>query len=113
MWVPTDNLSQKNAAFVNKHYPPTARVEFVYLLREDGGNVLTPEAFSKALEIHEDIIALQWDNLKVEDNPESGKAIEYLPESLQFQDLCANREKGEGAQDWLNCSIGSPIEIFG
>ena len=115
--MPTDNESQRNNEFVKQHFPPFARFESVYLEREDGGDVLTPEAFDKALSIHNEILALEWSNKRdqdadgpSEDNP---KVIESLPDTLALQHLCLNRTSGEGAEDVLDCSISNAVELFG
>lgn len=113
LWVPTNNESQRNNVFVTDNFPSLARIEFMYLEREDGGDVLTPEAFNKALSLHNDITTLAWKNLKDQDAPAPGKLDDTLPEEVMLRDLCFNRQAGEGAEDVLDCSIGNVIELFG
>lgn len=115
LWVPTNNESQRNNDFVTKHFPSFARFQSVYLEREDGGDVLTPEAFDKALSIHQQVLDLQWSNLKDQDNPDSGKVDETLPATVKLVDLCLNSTSGEGvgSGDVLDCVMSNPIELFG
>lgn len=109
LWVPSDNESQKNNAFVTKNFPSLARIQIFYLEREDGGDVLTPEAFDKALSIHNRVVSLQWNNTK---SGGEGREVDYLPEAQGFPDLCFSNEGSKGADDVLDCSMMNPLSIF-
>lgn len=109
LWVPDDNESQRNAAFVQENFPSLARIQLVYLEREDGGDILTPEAFDKALDIHNQILALQWNNTNDADMP----IVDYLPATQNITDLCFNERGGEGANTPDDCVITTPMMLFG
>lgn len=113
LWTPVDNESTRNNDFVKEHFPSLATAEVLYLEREDGGDVLTPEALDKALTIHNEILALQWKNTKDENNPSAAKKVPYLPKTMGLQDLCLNTQGGEGGDDVLDCSMTNPLEMFG
>lgn len=113
LWVPDDNDSQRNNDLVKDIFPAIHTGESIYLLREDGGDVLSQEAFDKALSIHNEILALQWINSKDKKTPSRDKIVKHLPETQTFQDLCQNEQGGEGAEDVLGCSMINPLEIFG
>lgn len=111
LWIPKDNESQKNNEFVQDTFPSLGRFENVFIERKDGGNVLTPEAFDRALQLHNAIIETTWDNA----NDDGSRDIEYLPQPLKFSDLCLNRNSGEGVPEGevLSCEMNNPLELFG
>ena len=113
LWVPAGNESQRNNDFVKQHFPSLGTNEIFYLEREDGGDVLTPEAFDKALSIHNEIIALRWKNTKDESNPAAPKQVPYLPGTQALKDVCVNSQGGEGADDVLECNMNNALELFG
>lgn len=55
LFIPDGNESTKNQEFVREYFPSLARSGVIYLEREDGSDVLTPEAFNKALTIHQKV----------------------------------------------------------
>lgn len=112
LWVPSNNDSQKNNDFVTKYFPSLARFQLVYLEREDGSDILTPEALNKALSIHNQILALRWNNTKEEKGREF-VAVDYLPATQMFKDLCFNKDGSKGADDVLDCSMQNPLAILG
>lgn len=105
LWVPEDNESQRNNEFVTKHFPSLARIQLVYLEREDGGDILTPEAFNKALSIHNQILALSVS--------ESGDNATSLVATQQLNDLCFNQQGGKGAESSDGCTMSNPLMLFG
>eukprot|EP00892_Ulva_mutabilis_P011134 jgi/Ulvmu1/8393/UM042_0100.1 len=110
LWVPKDNDSQRNNDFVKETFPSLGRFENVYIERKDGGNILTPAAFDRALQLHNSIIETTWDNLA----DDGSRDIDYLPQPLKFTDLCLNRNSGEGvpAGEVLSCEMNNPLELF-
>ena len=113
--MPEDNESQRNNDFVKENFATVAPAEQVYLMREDGSDVLTPQAFDKLLSIHNEVIALQWKNTKDEGNPSAPKLVSYLPDTQALADLCLNTQDEEGAEggDVLDCTMTIPLEPFG
>jgi hypothetical protein len=111
LWVPKNNESQRNAKFVSENFPSLARFQFWYLEREDGGSVLTPEAFSKALSIHQKVLKVTWASENAEEA--GAKLVADLPETVGITDLCFNISGGQGAADPLQCSMNNPLEVFG
>ena len=111
LWVPSDNDSQRNNDFVKEYFPSLARFQLVYLEREDGGDVLTPEAFDKALSMHNQILELKWNNTKEEKGNEV-VAVGYLPATQKFQDICFNNGGSKGAANVLDCSMQNPLALF-
>lgn len=110
LWIPSGTESQRNQDFVEDAFPSLGRFEVVYLERKDGGSILTPEAFNRALDIHNAIIETTWDNAK----DDGSREISYLPQPLKFTDLCLNRNSGEGVPEGqvLNCEMSNPLELF-
>lgn len=110
LWIPSGTESQRNNDFVQDAFPSLGRFENVYIERKDGGSILTPAAFDRALQLHNAIIATTWDNAA----DDGSREISYVPQPLKFTDLCLNRNSGEGVPEGevLSCEMANPLELF-
>jgi hypothetical protein len=104
LWVPDDNQSQTDFAFVSEYFPSSRRLEVLQLRRADGGSVLNPATFDLFNRLHERIVSAVWNN---------NGDIPYLPDQVTYSTLCLNRNSQEGAPDFRQCVIQNPIELFG
>lgn len=82
----------------------------MYIERKDGGNILTPDAFDRALQLHDAIIGTTWANAA----DDGSREISYIPQPLKFTDVCLNRNSGEGVPEdqVLRCEMSNPLELF-
>lgn len=110
LWIPSGTESQKNNEFVQDTFPSLGRFENVYIERKDGGSILTPDAFDRALELHNAIIGTTWANAA----DDGTREISYVPQPLKFTDVCLNRNSGEGVPEdqVLRCEMNNPLELF-
>lgn len=110
LWIPSGTESAKNSDFVTQNFASTARTQIVYITRNDGGNVLTPASLSRALFIHNRIVAASWPNLRPDGTPE----LPEVPQPLEFTDVCLSTNATEGVPsgDPTGCTMSSILAVF-
>lgn len=111
LWIPSGTESAKNGEFVTENFASIARTQILYITRKDGGNVLTPATLSRALSIHNRILAATWANQKPDGTPE----VPDVPQPLKFTDVCLSTNATEGVPngDAEECTMSNPLEVFG
>lgn len=83
LWLPKDTEARRDGDFVADHFPTFGRAQVAYVRRADGGSVLTPEAFDRALALHRLTAGVEW--------PNEGAEVPWLPSPVPFTDVCLGR----------------------
>ena len=79
LWFPPSTQAQRDKAYDEQYYPAAGRYESVIVQRRDGGDVLTPLTFNRALQLVQQTLDVEWHN--------QGTAP-WLPRAVSFTDVC-------------------------
>jgi hypothetical protein len=79
LWVNSDNQAGKDRAVVEDLYPYTGRFEGYFVQQENGGNMLTPDAFNNLYELYSRTTKITWANKK-----KGNKIITWLPDQVRL-----------------------------
>jgi hypothetical protein len=93
---------------VDTLYPSFGRFSGFYLLREDGSDILSPDAFNAALKLHQGTQAVMWANSKG-----GKKVVEWRNTPTSYTDLCLGMDGQPGASSPDGCASSTVLSLFG